>query len=201
MQLFVTSWTVAGQAPQFSTISQSLLKLRFIELVVLSSHLILYHCPLLLLPSIFPASGSFPMSQLFPSGGQSIGASALATVLPINIQGWYSLGLTALISLQSKGLSEVFSSLNYLVFSLLYHPTVTSIHDYWKKYLCAHSLSHVQRLRPYGLQPTRILCPWNFPKQEFWSGLPFLPPGELLQPEIKPASSTSPISAGRFFTM
>ena len=83
-------------------------------------------------PQSFPAPGSFPMSQLFPSGGQSIGASALATVLPINIQGWYSLGLTALISLQSKGLSEIFSSLNYLVFSLLYHPTVTSIHDHWK---------------------------------------------------------------------
>ena len=58
----------------------------------------------------FPASGSFPMSWLFASGGQSIGASASASVLSINIQGWFPLGLTGLISLQSKGLSRVFSS-------------------------------------------------------------------------------------------
>ena len=58
----------------------------------------------------FPASGSFPMSQLFASGGQSIRASASALVLPMNIQGWFPLGLTGLISLQSKGLSRVFSS-------------------------------------------------------------------------------------------
>ena len=58
----------------------------------------------------FPASGSFPMSQLFPSGGQSIGASASALVLPMNIQGWFLLGLTGLICLLSKGLSRVLSS-------------------------------------------------------------------------------------------
>ena len=58
----------------------------------------------------FPASGSFPMSQLFISGGQSIGASASASVLPMCIQGWFSLGLTGLISLQSKGLLRVFSN-------------------------------------------------------------------------------------------
>ena len=59
-------------------------------------------------PQSFPASGSFPMSQLFPSGGQSIGASA--SVLPVNIQGWFPLGLTGLISLLSKGLSRVLSN-------------------------------------------------------------------------------------------
>ena len=58
----------------------------------------------------FPASGSFPMSPLFPSGGLSIGASATASVLPMNIQGWFPLGLAGLISLLSKGLSRVFSS-------------------------------------------------------------------------------------------
>ena len=58
----------------------------------------------------FPASGSFPMSQFFASGGQSIRASASASVLPMNIQGWFPLGLTDLISLLSKGLSRVFSS-------------------------------------------------------------------------------------------
>ena len=58
----------------------------------------------------FPASGSFPMSQLFPSGGQSIGVSASSSVLPMNSQDWFPLGLTALISLQSKRLSRVFSN-------------------------------------------------------------------------------------------
>ena len=61
----------------------------------------------------FPASGSYPMSQFFTSGGQSIGASASASVLPMNIQDWFPLGLTSLISLQSKGLSRVFSYSHY----------------------------------------------------------------------------------------
>ena len=61
-------------------------------------------------PQSFPASGSFPMNWLFASGGQSIGASASASVFPMNIQGWFPLGLTGLISLQSKGLSRVFSN-------------------------------------------------------------------------------------------
>ena len=65
---------------------------------------------LLLLPSIFPASESFPMWRLFASGGQSIGASASASVLPMNIQGWFTLGLTGVISVQSKRLSRVFSN-------------------------------------------------------------------------------------------
>ena len=61
-------------------------------------------------PQSFSASGSFPMSQLFASGGQSIGASASASVLPKNIEDWFALGLTGLTSLQSKGLSRVFSN-------------------------------------------------------------------------------------------
>ena len=82
-----------------------------------------------------PASGSFPVSRHFPSSVQSTGASVSISVLPMNIQGWFSLGLTGLISLQSKGLSRVFSSTtNSLVFSLLYGPALTSIHDYWKNH-------------------------------------------------------------------
>ena len=61
-------------------------------------------------PQCFPASGSFPVSRPFTSGGQSIGASASASVLPMNTQGWFSLGLTGLISLMSKGRPRVFSS-------------------------------------------------------------------------------------------
>ena len=97
--LFPTPWTAACQA------SLSITKLMSIEFVMPSNHLILC-CPLLLLP----ASGSFQMSQLFVSGGQSTGVSASTSVLPINTQDWSPLGWTAWISLQSKGLSKVFSN-------------------------------------------------------------------------------------------
>ena len=74
-----------------------------------SNHLILYR-PLLLLPSILKASGSYPMNRLFKLRGQSIGATASASVLPINIKGWFPLVWTGWISLQSTGLSRVFFS-------------------------------------------------------------------------------------------
>ena len=97
-------------APGFPVInSQSLLKLMSIELVMPSSYFILCR-PLLLLPSIFPASGSFQVSQLFASGGHSIAVSASTSVLPMNTQDWSPLGWTGWISLQSKGLSRVFSN-------------------------------------------------------------------------------------------
>ena len=80
-----------------------------IESLMPSNHLILCH-PLLLLPSIFPTSGSFQMSQIFPSGGQSIGASDSTSVLPVNTQDWSPLGWTGWISLQSKGISRIFSN-------------------------------------------------------------------------------------------
>ena len=110
-------------------------KLMSIELVMLSNHLIFCQ-PLLLLPSIFHSISSFPVSWLFTSGGQSIGASAL--VLPMKIQDWFPLGLTGLILL-SKGLSRVFSSTEVLkhqslALSFLYGPTLTSVHDFWKNH-------------------------------------------------------------------
>ena len=85
----------------------------------------------------FPASGSFPMSQLFASGSQNIGVSASASVLPMNIQDWFSLGLTGWISLQPKGLSRVFSNTTvqkhqFFGAQLHYGPTLISIHDYRK---------------------------------------------------------------------
>ena len=85
----------------------------------------------------FPVLGSFPSWFFASNGHQSIGASTSALVLPMNIQGWFPLGLTGLISLQSKGLSRVFSitqfeSINSLALSLPNGSTLTSIHDYWK---------------------------------------------------------------------
>ena len=96
--------------------------------MMLSNHHILC-CPLSFCLQFFPASVPFPMSWLFASDVQRIGASA--SVLPIYIQSWFPLGLTGLISLQFKGLSRIFSSTTIL----LYGPTLTSIHDYWKKEL------------------------------------------------------------------
>ena len=89
--------------------SGSSLKLMSIELVMpsnISSSVISFSSHL----QSFPASGSFPMSQFFTSGGQIIGVSASASVLPMNIQEWFPLGWTGWISLQSKGLSRVFSN-------------------------------------------------------------------------------------------
>ena len=100
------------QASLSFTISWSLLKLMSIELVMLRNHIILY-CPLLLFPLSFPASGSFPMSWLFASGGQSIGSSASASVLPMNIQGRFPLGWTGWISLLSPCWSGNLCSLQW----------------------------------------------------------------------------------------
>ena len=105
--LFFAPWTLVHQASLSITNSWSLLKVMSIELVMPCTHLILC-CPLLLLPSVFSSTGSFPVSQFFASVSQIIGASA--SVLPRNIQDWFPLELTGLISLQSNGLSRVFSS-------------------------------------------------------------------------------------------
>ena len=101
-----------------------------------SNHLILCH-PLLLPPSIFPSIRVFSSESVFHIGGQTIEVSASVSVLPMTIQDWFPLGLTSWISLQSKGLSRVFSnitvqSINSLALSSLYGPTLTSMHDYWK---------------------------------------------------------------------
>ena len=101
--LFATEWTAAHQASLSFTVSWKLLRLMSSDLVMPSNHLILCSS-LLLLPLMFT---NLPMSQLFPSGGQSIGASASASVLPMNIQGWFPLGLTSLVAQMVKRLSTI----------------------------------------------------------------------------------------------
>ena len=101
--LLVTPWTAARQASLSFTISQSLLKLMSIESMMPSNYLILCH-PLTSCPQAFPASGSFLVIRLFASGDQSIAASEYSGLISF-------IGLTGLISLQSKGLSRVFSSI------------------------------------------------------------------------------------------
>ena len=108
-RLSATPWPAACHASLSITNFWSLLRLMSIESVMPSNHLILCRsfssCP-----QSLPASGSFPMSQLFMWGGQSPGVSASASVLPMNTQDWSPLGWTGWISLQSKGLSRVFSN-------------------------------------------------------------------------------------------
>ena len=111
-------------------------QIHFIGLVMLSNHLI-FCCPLFLLHS---ASGSFPMSQLFTSGGQSTGASA--SVLPMNIQDWFPLQLISLICLQYRGLLRVFSS------------TTIQKHQFFNAQLSLWSNSHI--------------CTWQVEKPELW---------------------------------
>ena len=119
-----------------------------IESVMPPSHLILCH-PLLLLPPTLPASETFPMSQLFALGGQSIGVSALASFLPKNTQDQSSLEWTGWISWQSKGLSRVcsntqFKSINSSALSFLHSPILTSIHDHWKNHSLDYSTTNLK---------------------------------------------------------
>ena len=134
--LFATPWITARQASLSITNSRRSLKLKSFRSVMPSSHLILC-CLLLPLPPIPPSIRVFSKDQLFPWGGQIIGVSASASVLSKNIQDWSPLGWTGWISLQSKGLSRVFSNNTVqmhqsLVLSFLYSQTLTSINNYWK---------------------------------------------------------------------
>ena len=109
VRLFATPWIAARQASLSITNSRGSLRFTSIESVMPSSHLILCR-PLLLIPQSLPASETFPMSQLFAWRGQSTGVSALASFVPKKSQGWSPSEWTGWISLQSKGLSRIFSN-------------------------------------------------------------------------------------------
>ena len=151
-------------------------------------------------PQSFPASGSFPMSQLFASGGQSIAVSTSTLVLPMNTQDWSPLEWTGWISLQSKGLSRVFSN------------TTVQKHQFFGLFkLNLKGLWHIQShlgfllysvLRgggglvakscptlsiPCTKEPGKLQA-MRFSRQEYWCGLPFPSPGDLPNPGIKPGS-------------
>ena len=129
--LFVTSWTATYQASLSFTVSQSLLRFMSIELVMPSNHLVLCQS-LLLLPSLFPASGSFPISLLFPSGGQNFGGSASASVLSMSIQSWFPLDGLVWSACSPKDSQESsptpqLEGINSSVLSLPYGSTLTSV--------------------------------------------------------------------------
>ena len=129
VRLSATPWIAARQAFLSVTISQSSLRFMSIESVMPSSHLILC-CPLLLHP-IPPSIRVFPMSRCFAWGGQSTGASALASFLPEKSQGWSPSEWTGWISLQSKGLSRVFSN------------TTVQMHQFFGSQPSSQSNSHI----------------------------------------------------------
>ena len=136
-----------------------------------------------------PASGSFPVSQLFTSGGQSIGVSASASVLPMNTQDWF-LGWTGWISLQSNGLSRVFSN------------TTVQKHQFFGAQLSSQSNSHIHIVAKLLSHVRLFATPWTVAYQapqsmefspvlqEYWSGLPFPSPRDLPNPGIELRSPT-----------
>ena len=143
--LFVTLWTEVRQASLFITNSQSLLKLMSIKSVMPSNHLILCHS-LLLLASVFPSIRVFSNESVLHIRSQSIGASASASVLPVNIQDWFPLGLTGCISLQSKGFSRVFSN------------SIVQKHQFFGAQLSLWSNSHLDMTTGKTIALTR----WTF---------------------------------------
>ena len=139
VQLFATSWIAACQASLSIINSQSSLKLT--SIVQWCHPAISYSVvPFSSYPQSLPASGSFPMSQLFTCGGQSIGVSASASVLPMNTQdrsplGWMMVGSPCSPrDSQESSPTPQFKSINSLALSFLHSPTLTSIRDYWKNH-------------------------------------------------------------------
>ena len=153
------------------------------------------------------------MSWFFYSGSQSIGALASASVIPMNIQGWFPLGWTGSISLLSKGPSRVFSSITVQKDQFFgaqsnspYGPTLTPIHNYWK----THSFNYMdlwrqsdasERVKVKFLSHIRLFAtPWTvacqfplpmeFSRQEYWSGFPIPSPGDLPNPGVESKSPT-----------
>ena len=135
VQLFATPWTAARQASLSFTISWNLLRLVSVESVMPSNHLILCHL-LLPLPSVFSSIRVFSNELALCIRWPKYWSFDFRSVLPILIQGWLSLGWTGLISLLSKGLfpAPQLKSTNSSALSLLYGPTLTFIHDYWKNH-------------------------------------------------------------------
>ena len=134
---FVTPWTAAHQAPLSFTTSWSLLKFMSSESVMLSNHLILCY-PLLLLPSIFPSIRLFSNESALHIRWPKDSSFSLSISLPMNTQDWSPLGWTGWISLQSKGLSRVFSNTTVQKHQFFgSQPSLcsnSSVHDYWKNH-------------------------------------------------------------------
>ena len=185
MSTLCDPWMTEHKAPLSSTVSWSLIKNSgplswWCYLTISSSTTLFFFCI-----QSFPASGSFSMSSLLASDGQTFGASVSASVLLMKIQGWFPLRLTGLISLQPKGLSRVFSNTTVqkchcLALSLLYGPTLISIHYYWKTITLTIRIFVIKvmslifnvlsRFIKLTFQEANILISWQeSPSPWFWS--------------------------------
>ena len=192
--LFSTPWTAARQAscPSLSprACPNSCPLSRWCHPTI-SSSVVPFSCFL-----SFPASRTFPISQLFASGDQSIGASASASVLPMNIQGWFPLGWTGLISSCLVGTSvhyDIQYSSSQCIFSvlescLIYFPVSVCLLSCVLLFAAPWTVTHQAPL------------PMEFSRQEYWNRLPF-PLGDLPDSGIEFASFATPALAGRFFTI
>ena len=189
----VTPWTAARQASLSFTVSQSLIKPVSIESVMPSNHLMLCH-PRLLLPSIFPSIRDFS-SELalcirwpkYWSFSFSISPSNEHSGLISFRMDWFHL-----LAVQGTLKSLLWSTWLYLAFLILLN---TQLHMIGKQehVLCYALLSGSvvsDSLQPHGREPARFLCPWGWFRQEYWSGLPCPPPGDLPNSGIKPRSPT-----------
>ena len=205
--LFVTPWTAAWQASRSLIISWSFPKFMSIALVMASSHLILWialvtaSSHLILwhpfLPSVFPASGSFPMIWLFTSGDQNIGASASALVLPMNIQGWFPLRFTGLISCSSRDSQESspapqFKGINSLDVMLSFRSCSHNHMWHWED----HSLDNMdlcQQSDVFVFQHTVYVCQ-SFPAKKQSSSWLLLPSTVILEPKKRKSVTASTFS-------
>ena len=135
VRLFATPWIAACQAPLSITKSRSLLKLMSIELVMTSSHLILYH-PLLLLPSIFPSIRVFSSQSALPIRCPKHWSFSFSISPSSEYSGFISFRIDwfDLLAVQESFPTPQFKSINSLALNFLYCPTLTSIHDYWKNH-------------------------------------------------------------------
>ena len=144
------------------------------------------------------------MNWLFISGGKNIRASTSASVLPVNIQGWFPLGWTGWLSLPSKGLSRVLSSTTIQKASILQHSAFFMVqlshpHMATGKMMCVCVLSWVELFAVPWTEACQSPLSIEFSRQEHWSGFPFPTPGYLPYPGIKPESLASPALADGFF--
>ena len=172
VRLFVTPWTAACQASLSLTISRSLPSSCPLHWwwhpAISSSHVLFSFCP-----QSFPASGTFPMSQLFASNDQNTGVSASVSVLPMNIQGWSPLRFTGFISLLSKGLQEPspapqFQGINSLALCLLYGPALTTAWEHWEH----HSLDYMDLCQQSNVSAFQHkIKSWKFKKKHKRSAL------------------------------
>ena len=172
--IFANPWTAARQASLSIINSRSLLRLMSIE-SVMPSNISWSVVPFSFYLQSFLALGSFLMSHFFASGGQSIGASVSASILPMNIQDWFPLGLTGWSPYSPRNSQESsptpqFKIINSSMLSLFYCPVLTSIHEYWKN----HSFDYTDLYRQSNVSAFNMLSRLHILLYLLWTVIIYL---------------------------